>query len=74
MGRVILIAAGLLIAGCGEPSSAVAAYDGTLVRTWTDPETGCHYLVWSGYQQGGITARLRPDGTPFCAPVGQEAR
>lgn len=32
---------------------------------WSDPATGCQYLIVSG----GITLRRSPDGYPVCSPA-----
>lgn len=68
VGGVIGFALMAMLTGCTasgqpEPSAPKIARD-----TWavTDPQTGCDYLVYSGYKQGGITPRLRPDGSLFC--------
>jgi hypothetical protein len=36
------------------------------VRYVTDAATGCDYVIFDGYRNGGITPRLRPDGSPYC--------
>ncbi len=36
--------------------------DRWLISAWTDPETGCDYLLTNET----LTPRLRPDGLPFC--------
>jgi len=35
-------------------------------RVWTDPETGCQYLLFRGYVETGVVARLNRDGLPIC--------
>jgi hypothetical protein len=60
-----LIALALLgvVAGCANPEGggALSRFD-----FWTDEETGCQYVVYWGYNRGGITPRLSPDGTQIC--------
>lgn len=36
------------------------------VSLWIDPDTGCQYLLYSHYNQGGITPRLSQQGTVIC--------
>ena len=39
---------------------------------WTDPDSGCKYIIWRerdvvlGSDYGGITPKLKQDGTPDC--------
>lgn len=33
------------------------------VYAYTDPETGVNYLIFTGYNRGGITVRYNSDGT-----------
>ncbi|WP_349368129.1 hypothetical protein [Salinarimonas sp.] len=43
--------------------AAAQAQDDTEPFIWSDPDTGCAYLVAPGT---GITPRLRPEGVPDC--------
>lgn len=36
------------------------------ITIFTDPDTGCEYLLYRDFHKGGITPRLRPDGRPSC--------
>lgn len=72
--------AGALILGliAGINSSAFAAAQRILykssshqddrIRVWTDPYTGCQYIIIHGnaYQGSSITARLGRDARPIC--------
>ena len=54
-----------VLAGCSDTRPAEG--EGLIaLREWTDPSSGCVYYVWRQYQMGGITAKLRSDGTPEC--------
>ena len=33
------------------------------VHIWTDEETGVQYIIYNGYNQGGIYPRLNADGS-----------
>jgi hypothetical protein len=36
------------------------------LRSWTDPDTGCAYLIARQYRSTAITPRLDADGLPDC--------
>ena len=68
----------LVIAACApaEPSGGgegeartVAVTETTGVKTWTDPETRCEYLIYTSSERGGITPRLKANGDPMCPVV-----
>lgn len=40
-------------------------YNQDLIIT-TDNKSGCKYIIFSGYNEGGITPLLKADGTPDC--------
>lgn len=66
MKRLTLVVA-FALAGCGaNPSEA----DGKHTAKWTDPETGCVYLLFrNGFGQsaiGSLSIRFRADGTADC--------
>ena len=43
---------------------------GTHQQVWVDKQTGVNYLfVARGGYAGGLTALLKPDGTPVVTPV-----
>ena len=65
MKHAIGLMALVMLAGC---SDIQPVKDSTLLslNEWTDPSTGCVYYVWRQYQMGGMTAKLRKDGTPEC--------
>lgn len=71
MKKLILAAAaaGTLLGATGAASGTLSAFQGysTSVTVWTDPYTRCQYLIYSDYKQGGITPRMRRDGTQACA-------
>lgn len=66
MRRALAVAGALVLSGCG--AHAPTRQDATAV--WTDPATGCRYLVYSdGFGQnrvGSLSIRFRADGTPDC--------
>lgn len=76
MQRAAIIAlAALALTGCHEtatgdaPKEPVVVQDFGLansVEAFTDPLTGCEYLIYRGSKKGGITARLNRDGLPVC--------
>ena len=62
--RRSLIALALLgLTGCGasEPDSFMSPY-----VFFTDPQTGCDYVVYRGAYGGGITPRMDADGKQVC--------
>lgn len=66
--------AAITIAGCEDRTPPFATRPEPLagaVETWTDPETGCRYLLISedypNLSRAAITPRLRVDGTPDCS-------
>lgn len=72
---VPLVGCLLLVAACGElGNSSKEAGNigfGRELNEWTDPSTGCVYYIyrsgWGSASTGGITAKLRDDGTPKCS-------
>lgn len=76
MNQMRLLAAILLLAGCDAPPSKTAGEtigDGPIeISTWTDPDSGCRYIVVSfqpGWSNRGFLAlapKLRPDGSADC--------
>lgn len=44
---------------------------GWSTHIWTDPDTGCQYVVWQAYARGAVTIRYDRDGRPMC-PGAQE--
>jgi hypothetical protein len=71
----VLLAA-LLLTGCAPspppPESnpvPAPAYDlSDSIIAYTDPATGCDYLIYAGYRKGGITPRMMADGRQVCVP------
>lgn len=53
------------MAGCSQTEPAEVQGLGGL-REWTDSSTGCVYYVTIGAYKGGISPKLRSDGTPEC--------
>ena len=35
------------------------------VTVYTDPDTKIQYILWDGYEKGGITPRLNADGSLY---------
>lgn len=81
--RVVALCASIAIAGCQQkpeevPLPTQSAFqergfsDGLILR-YTDAQTGCTYLIFAGYRKGGITPRLRSDGTPDCGTTRKDA-
>lgn len=71
MKKSLLIFAAVALSGCGEyvePSGSTRPQqtrDGERTTTtpiWTDPETGCDYLMPTGYASDGFMPRTAPDG------------
>ena len=67
MSRLIPLVAALALAGCGaDPDTA----NGDHTAKWTDPETGCVYLVYEhgigNTRIGSLSIRFRADGTADC--------
>lgn len=78
-----------LVAGCNgvqspfeSASSEEATVEGQLrtsesasrrMRVWSDPETGCQYLLRGRSSRGSMTPRLKPDGLPLCKPATRAA-
>ncbi|CDQ21742.1 DUF6440 family protein [Halobacillus karajensis] len=57
----------LTLVGCGETDSKpTEETDNKDVEIFTDGETGCEYLIFNAYQEGGMTARLDENGNPIC--------
>lgn len=56
-----------------EGMGAKAAFRGLAENEWrvvmvfTDPETGCEYLINDGKKEGGMTIRIGSDGRPICS-------
>lgn len=79
------IASALVLAGCNEgpigevmPESETGDLrEGNSIRKWTDPTTGCAYLIYQRHSgnasTGGITIRFKSDGTADC-PNGAAAK
>ena len=44
----------------------------TNVQIWVDRETGVNYLWQSSGYGGGLTPRLKPDGTPVVTSLSPE--
>ena len=66
-----IIAAAGLLAACdtrsgGYERNALSPNAMNEFGTFSDPATGCEYIVWNGYEKGGITPRLNADGQPLC--------
>jgi len=58
----------VLLSGCepAKTSDGMTVASST-VDVWTDPLTGCQYLMDTpGSYRGALTPRLRPDGTQIC--------
>ena len=47
-----------------EPSYEIVAYS-QHIGVYVDPETGVNYMIYNGYNSGGMTVRLNADGTPY---------
>jgi hypothetical protein len=64
------IAAALTLAGCNTPPpplmDATTVHQMDAPRVWTDPKTGCEYLI--EYEKG-ISARFHQNGLPICHGV-----
>ncbi|MES2337877.1 MAG: DUF6440 family protein [Pseudomonadota bacterium] len=89
-GLVMCLMGAAMLGGCdggqssyGSAPSQDSAVQGSLrtstsanrrIRVWSDPETGCQYLIWGRSGRGGMTPRLKPDGMPVCKPVAPAAR
>lgn len=77
MKYAILALTGLILSGCGGPGTLKGSRDNGAFgfNTWTDPESGCVYIVWREWEvlrdrdYGGMTAQLRADGKPNCPEV-----
>lgn len=70
---MIVVAAALAISGCqkvrtpdAEPVNKVGSSG---VRVWTDPVTGCEYLVNSGSYGDSMQPRWNADGSMRCKIV-----
>lgn len=71
----LVLSASIAIAGCSERKGNPVDMSGaggfsSSVNSWTDPKTGCEYLIYDrkSYSagMGGITPRLGRDGEPMC--------
>lgn len=63
---VLLVFAMIGLIGCSEHTdTSVDGFNG-YVRIWTDPATGCEYIVTAYSYGGGVTPRLKADGTQVC--------
>jgi hypothetical protein len=73
MTKILSICASVvLLMGCDErprtSDGMTIAY--STVDVWTDPLTGCQYLMDTpGAYRGALTPRLRPNGTQICEAV-----
>lgn len=72
MKYVVLIAATVALAGCEQPASSdsvvAAGTEGMGMPIYTDPLTGCDYIVPTGIKSYGVMPRMASDGyTVLCA-------
>lgn len=71
---LILVIAIMLLVACTETTEAdtqtdyIQDYEGKY-QILVDEKTGVNYIVYNGYNKGGITVRLNADGTPFTSEV-----
>lgn len=65
--RKLLLIALLALAACADRTDFAG-----FARIWTDPDTGCQYVVTAYSYGGGVTPRMNADGTQRC--VSPEAR
>ena len=71
MKNLVTISAVILMLGaCSERTGEQLDQNAQHIRVYTDPETGCQYLIYDrkyGYAgMGGITARMDADGNQIC--------
>ena len=68
LGMAVLPEGGEIEAANPTTSYVEKLYDegGFDIRAILDPETGCYYLAWKGYEKGGLTVRMNSDGEPMC--------
>lgn len=75
-GVAVIAAAVLLLTGCDAPPTASdlenAAPNSRRVTTstWTDPDSGCRYIMMTTFVHAGVSIalapKLRADGSPDC--------
>lgn len=71
---VLICVSAPVLSGCsrvGEQSQDAGSLPlSAEMREWHDPSTGCIYYIyrhgWGNNATGGMTAKLRADGTPEC--------
>lgn len=73
MKKLLLLLPLLLLGACdassiiNEDTTKINNANSEKVRIYTDPETKVQYLIYLGDKSGGMTVRVRPDGTPMIA-------
>lgn len=60
---VILMVWCSLLVGCTTDFKKVDGNKTDEIKVYVDPETGVNYLIYTSYQQGGITVRYNADGS-----------
>lgn len=73
MKRILaILALSALVAGCDFSGDMT---NGFRRQIWTDPDTGCQYLVWetgvSSNYALAVAPRIGSDRMPICNPVAQ---
>lgn len=74
MGKVILLIFAIIIAiavtlsSCVSPktNASDSRFDNSDVFIVTDYQTGCKYLAYSSFNQGGLTNLLNSKGKTYC--------
>lgn len=73
MKKLLLLLPLLLLGACdassiiNEDTTKINNANSEKVRIYTDLETKVQYLIYLGDKSGGMTVRVRPDGTPMIA-------
>lgn len=68
------IVAAIILAACGAAPAGETKTESRFVgqsasdhlQVVEDTETGCRYILYDGYKNGGITPLMLPDGTQSC--------
>ncbi len=60
---ISLVAITLLAAGCDAGQEIMGKTSNCCIEDYRDPETGVHYLIYSGGYKGGMCVRYNADGT-----------
>ena len=55
------------LVACEVPDTPdVNSHTSRSIRIWSDPQTGCEYVIFDSHKRAGMTHRLNSDGTPMC--------